>query len=834
MRCPDEVRRNERDVMKTPRRADESIEGLGLFYVGRTVETGAEVTDSVPLLMDSKRFTTHAVCVGMTGSGKTGLLINLIEEAAIDAIPTLVIDPKGDLANVLLSFPNLAADDFKPWLEQDVAARAGITIDELAERTANQWREGLEASGQSLERIKKLRDSVDMTIYTPGSRAGRPLAMLQNLAADSSAMSDDPELKREQIGSLVSGILAMAGIDVEPGTSREHVLLSTIVDTFWKNEPHGGPKLDFETLVRSIATPPMERVGYFDIENFYPATERFALANRLNTLAAAPGFDAWLEGEPLDVGKLLWTAQGKPRVSIVSIAHLSDAHRMAFVTLLAGQTIKWMRTQGGTSSLKAIFLMDEVFGYLPPTANPPSKTPLLTLLKQARAYGLGVVLATQNPVDLDYKGLSNAGTWFLGRLQTAQDKARVLDGLEGAAASTGKSFDRSRLDSLLSGLSPRTFLLHSVYEDKETIFQSRWTMSFLRGPLLREEIQKLTLATAEVSVVEMSEAVQQHKIVPRDSPSTTQGGPRPILPPGIKEVFLSPVSDLSTNEIWYYEPMILGRARVRFVKSSAKIDTDRVVFTLIPGTSAIDESVWENTNPATEAPQTDSAPRNGTFGSLAGTLTGPKGFSSLAVSLKGYLARSSRLTLWKTNVIDEMSRPGESQTDFRIRISQHLKESRDRALDEVRLRHASKMSSMDDKIMRARQKVEKEKAESQNQSLQTFASIGGAVLSAVLGRRLASSSSIGRAVTSMRSAGRAAKQQADVAHAEESLTVMEEKKAVLEADVYQELDRIRLDSSPDRVALEAIEISPRKMDVVVEEVVLAWKPVPVSSGNATV
>ncbi|MFM8952937.1 MAG: ATP-binding protein, partial [Planctomycetaceae bacterium] len=410
-----------------------AIEGLGVFYLGQKVDADRGTPTGEPLLVDARRFTTHAVCVGMTGSGKTGLLIDLIEEAAIDGIPTLVIDPKGDLANVLLSFPDLAPADFLPWLEPEGAKREGISLEELAARTAKKWADGLAASGQSGERIRRLHEAAEMAVYTPGSRTGRPLAMLGSLDAPPDVILDDPEARRERIESLVSAILALVGIDGEPGRSREHVLLSTILDTLWK----GGQKVDFGTLVRSIPAPPIERVGFLDLDNFFPAGDRFALASRLNTVAAAPGFDAWLDGEPLDLGRLLWTAEGKPRVAVVSIAHLADTQRMAFVTLLAGAAVAWMRSQGGTSSLRALFLMDEVFGYLPPTANPPSKTPLLTLMKQARAYGLGVVLATQNPVDLDYKGLSNAGLWFLGRLQTARDKARVLDGLEGAAQATG-------------------------------------------------------------------------------------------------------------------------------------------------------------------------------------------------------------------------------------------------------------------------------------------------------------------------------------------------------------------------------------------------------------
>jgi|694.fasta_scaffold20775_2 hypothetical protein len=808
------------------------IEGLGVFYLGRKVEDA--VAGGPPLLIDARRFTTHAVCVGMTGSGKTGLLIDLIEEAAIDGIPTLVIDPKGDLANVLLSFPGLAAADFLPWVEADAAKRDGITLEELAERTAKKWSDGLTASGQSAERIRRLHEAVDMAVYTPGSRTGRPLAMLESLEPPAAHVVDDVEARRERIESLVSGILALVGIDAEPGKNREHVLLSTIIDSMWRS----GQKVDFGSLVRAIPAPPIERVGFLDLENFYPAGERFQLASRLNTVAAAPGFEAWLEGEPLDVGRLLWTPAGKPRVAVVSIAHLSDAQRMAFVTLLAGQTVAWMRTQGGTSSLKALFLMDEVFGYVPPTANPPSKTPILTLMKQARAYGLGVVLATQNPVDLDYKGLSNAGIWFLGRLQTARDKARVLDGLEGAASSAGKSFDRAKVDRLLSGLEQRMFLLHSVHDDEETVFQSRWTMAYLRGPLLREEIRRLT----------QTAALQTAAVVPGEPPAPAVpgvgsyknagreagagGGARPLLPPGIREVFLAPRHAVPLDGVVHYKPAILGRGRVRFAKPAARIDVNKEVICLAPASDSVGESAWEQADQLAEAPEVEPAPRTGTFASLPSALAGPKGYASLATALKGHLGRTSRLVLWTAHEIDAVSRPDETEADFRVRIAQRVKEWRDAEVDRVRDRNAAKLASLSDRIDRARQKVERERAEAKNKSMQTYVSIGSAVLGALLGRKAATSTNIGRAATSMRSASRSARQQADVVHAEESLSTLEERRQAIEDEVAAELERIRLESSPERIQLEQMEIPARKTDIAVDDVVLAWVPQePLESGR---
>ena len=795
-----------------------AIEGLGVFYLGQKIDADRGTPTGEPVLVAAKRFTTHAVCVGMTGSGKTGLLIGLIEEAAIDGIPTLVIDPKGDLANVLLSFPNLAPTDFLPWLEPEAAKREGISLEELADRTAKKWTDGLAASGQSGERIRRLHEAAEMAVYTPGSRTGRPLAMLGSLDAPPAAILDDPEARRERIESLVSAILALVGIDGEPGRSREHVLLSTILDALWKS----GQKVDFGTLVRAVPAPPIERVGFLDLENFFPAGDRFALASRLNTVAAAPGFDAWVDGEPLDLSRLLWTPEGKPRVAVVSIAHLADAQRMAFVTLLAGAAVSWMRSQGGTSSLRALFLMDEVFGYLPPTANPPSKTPILTLMKQARAYGLGVVLATQNPVDLDYKGLSNAGLWFLGRLQTARDKARVLDGLEGAAQASGGSFDRGRLDRMLSGLEQRRFLMHSVHGDEETLFQTRWTMAYLRGPLLRDEIKRLTAASP-------APASNAAAATPATMPSSAaaswhDGGPRPILPPGIREVFLAPKEAVPLEASVRYEPAIIGRARVRYAKPTAGIEVDREVVCLAPAGDSLGESAWESAEQFAESPPLEPAPRTGSFATLPSSLTNPRSYATLATSFKGHLGRTSKLTCWSAPAINAVSRPGESEGDFRVRIAQRVKEWRDGQIDKIRDKHATKLATLADRIDRARQKVEKEKAEAQNQSMQTYVSIGTAVIGALFGRKKISATTIGRAATSMRSASRATRQQADVAHAEESLTTLEERRQQLEEDVELELDRIRLEASPDSVALEEIDVPARKTDIAVDEVVLAWVP----------
>src|SRR4030095_4328439 len=376
------------------------------------------------LLYDSKDLVTHAVCVGMTGSGKTGLCISLLEEAAIDGIPSIVIDPKGDLGNLLLPFPELTAADFVPWINSEDAQKKGLTVDDFAKQESELWREGLADWGQDKARIKRLRDAADFRIFTPGSNAGFPVSILSSFQAPPAALREDAELLNERVSTTVTSLLGLLGVDADPIKSREHILLSTILRNAWAS----GTDLDLGALFQQIQSPSITRVGVMDLESFFPAKERFELAMLLNNLLAAPGFSSWLEGEPLDIQRILFTPEGKPRVAIFSIAHLNDAERMFFVSLMLNQILGWMRTQSGTTSLRAIFYMDEIFGYFPPVANPPSKLPLLTLLKQGRAFGLGVVLVTQNPVDLDYKGLSNTGTWFIGRLQTERDKARVMEG----------------------------------------------------------------------------------------------------------------------------------------------------------------------------------------------------------------------------------------------------------------------------------------------------------------------------------------------------------------------------------------------------------------------
>ncbi|MCL5736311.1 MAG: ATP-binding protein [Actinobacteria bacterium] len=557
----------------------EDFEKLGVFYLGRQYDLSSNQRAGL-LLYDSKDLVTHGVCVGMTGSGKTGLCIGILEEAALDSVPAIVIDPKGDLADLMLTFPDLKAEDFRPWISEEEAAKKGLTPDQFAQQQAETWRKGLADWGQDSSRIRRLRDACDLTIYTPGSTAGIPVSIIKSFAAPAPSVREDEEALHDRISTAATSILGLVGLAADPIRSREHILLSNLFDSFWS----AGRDLDLAGLIQQVQTPPFAKVGMLDLDAFYPEKERFELAMLLNNLLAAPTFQTWLEGEPLDIGRMLFTAGGRPRVSIFSIAHLSDAERMFFVSLLLNEVLGWVRSQSGTGSLRALLYMDEIFGFFPPVAEPPSKKPLLTLLKQARAFGVGVLLATQNPVDLDYKGLANAGTWFIGRLQTEGDKNRLLEGLEGVAADAATKFDRQEMEETLAGLGNRIFLMYNAHEDEPVVFQTRWTMSYLCGPLTRNQIKMLMdkrrPELSEAPTPQTSPVTASSAVAPAAGPAvgpaavlmsqlagSRDAGQPPTIPAEIPQFFLPLRGALAEGSTLVYQPGVLAAATVSFVNS---------------------------------------------------------------------------------------------------------------------------------------------------------------------------------------------------------------------------------------------------------------------------
>lgn len=787
----------------------QDFEKLGVFYLGRRCdEAGGTVTDEL-VLYDSKDLTTHAVIIGMTGSGKTGLGIGLIEEAAIDHIPVIAIDPKGDLGNLLLSFPELRAADFEPWVDARAAAESGQTPAAFAEAQAALWRKGLADWGQQPERIARLRAAADFTLYTPGSTAGQPLALLRGFAPPAAEVRGDADLYRERLQSTVTGLLALLGIEADPLGSREHILLSNLLDQAWQK----GQAPDLATLIGLVQKPPLSRIGVLDLESFYPAAARQALALRLNNLLAAPGFDSWLQGDPLEADRLLFAPNGRPRVAVMNIAHLDDAQRMFFVTLLLAELIGWMRRQSGTPSLRAILYMDEVFGYMPPVANPPSKQLLLTLLKQARAFGLGVVLSTQNPVDLDYKGLANAGTWFIGRLQTERDKARVLDGLLGAAG--GERIEAPALERTLAGLGKRQFLLHNVNEERPVVFATRWAMSYLAGPLTREQIRRLRPAGPAAAVA----------AAPAPAPPARALATRPPLPAAVRQLFVPAAHLPHGDERLVYQPRVLAAATVSYANARYGVSEQREFLLCATPQSGAGGVDWSQAGELTlgaadlEAePEPDAA-----FGEVAGALSEAANYKEWERQLRRSLGLDHALTLYQSKTLGLTSRSGESEREFRIRLQQLGNERRDLAAAKLKQKYAAKFSALEARELRAMQAQERQAEQARDAKLGAALSIGTAVLGALFGRgrSLGSASRVGTAV---RRSGSIARESGDVRRAEETLSQVRADQEALQAEFQQELATLAGSYDAQGDELQEIVVRPRAGDIEVRFLGLGWVP----------
>lgn len=792
----------------------QEFEKLGAFYLGKAYDAKRGRAAEDLILYDARDLTTHAVCVGMTGSGKTGLCLTLLEEAAIDGVPAIAIDPKGDLGNLMLTFPALRPEDFRPWVDEGEALRKGLTADAYAAQTAEIWRKGLAEWGQDATRIDRLRAAADIAIYTPGSSAGLPLTILRSFAAPPPALLADSTALRERTTSAVCGLLGLLGIAADPVQSREHILLSNILDRAWR----AGRSLDIAGMIQEIQKPPFEKVGVFDLETFFPAKERLGLAMTLNNLLASPGFSAWLDGEPLDIQRLLYTPEGRPRISILSIAHLSDAERMFFVTILLNELVAWMRTQSGTSSLRALLYMDEIFGYFPPTAVPPSKPPMLTLLKQARAYGLGVVLATQNPVDLDYKGLANTGTWFIGRLQTERDKARVIEGLEGVAAATGGVFDRGAVESQLAGLGNRVFLMRNVHEDGLTLFQSRWSLSYLRGPLTLPQIQSLTAQRGGTAPAAAPAAA-----APAALAASAAASPA-MLPPDVPVAYVRRQGAAVSGADVLYNPRVLGVSRLHFVDAKAEVDTWQTFSLLAPFSEDGNDALWAEAQAQGDiAASLDKAPVPGArFCELPAAAARGRNYALWQKMLVSHLYQNVTLDLFECPELNVTSKPGESEGDFRGRLAHLMREQRDLEVEKLRKKYAPQLATLQEKLRRAEERVEREKAQAAQQTVQTAISLGATVLGALFGRKIASVGNIGRAATTARGASRAMREREDVGRAADNLAAVQQQLADLQAQFDAETATLQQGTDASGLTVNRTPIRPRKSDITVTSVALAW------------
>ncbi len=837
-------------------------EKLGSFYLGAQFDLKTATRSETPIIYDARDLTTHAVCVGMTGSGKTGLCIGLLEEAAMDRVPSIIIDPKGDMTNLLLQFPDLRPEDFRPWINEDDAARKGKTPDEFAQSTAEIWSAGLADWGVAGTRIRTLLDTVDYTVFTPGSDAGVSVNIMGSLAAPKVDWNVETESIRERIGGTVAALMGLADVQSDPVRSREAVLLSNIFEHFWRQ----GQDLDLAKLILAIQTPPVRQIGVFDVETFYPAKDRFDLAMAFNNMMAAPTFQAWLTGEPLDVGSFLYTADGRPRHSIFYIAHLSDSERMFFVTLLLENVLTWVRSQSGTTSLRALLYFDEIFGYFPPTAEPPSKRPLLTLMKQARAFGVGIVLVTQNPVDLDYKGLTNAGTWLIGKLQAERDKARVLEGLEGAIAEAGGSqgIDYS---ATINQLGNRVFLMHNVHAAGPVIFHTRWAQSYLRGPLTRPQVRTLMasrraigaapslVAASAVAVVAAEESVAAQPVkTPALDEKMSQPDAAPVEPPvgfsslrpsldvKVQQVFIpiqlterDAVRQLSaesggaitpTKIALTYEPVALGAATVRIIDRGRSINEtmQKLLVAPIPdGPGSLD---WDHGEPLNislgsllDAPE-DTPPDQGPFFTLAPERANTVAeLKRIANDFADWLYYHVRLQLRWHKELGVVQKPNEDERSFRMRLDQAGRERRDAEVDKLEAQYEKQLQRIEDRLIKEQQELANDKAEATSRQAEQWIGIGESVLGWFLGRR--STRAISSAASKYRMAGKASM---SVKESEEEIARLTAEKAKIEEEMKERTDEIavRWASLLDDIASE--EIAPRRSDITVELLALAWLP----------
>lgn len=797
------------------------FERLGAFYLGAPVDDAFERA-AEPFLYDASDLTTHAVIVGMTGSGKTGLGVALIEEAAIDGVPVLVVDPKGDMGNLALTFPELRPSDLEPWLDPREAERAGTDLSSYAAKVAEDWRAGLAAWGQDGERIARLRGSAPVTVYTPGSSAGVPLSVLGSFAPPPPTVLADREALADRLAGTAAGLLALVGRDPDP-LGREHLLIAAVLDHAWQ----AGRELALADVIRGVQAPPVKRLGVLDVDTVFPASDRMKLAMALNALLASPSFEAWTRGEPLDLQRLLYEESGRPRVAVVTISHLSDAEREFFLTLLFSEVVSWTRSRSGTTSLRALVYVDELFGMMPPVAEPPTKRPLLTLLKQARAFGVGLVLSTQNPVDLDYKALSNAGTWFVGRLQTERDKQRLLEGLRAASGGV----DVAALDATISALPKRTFVMRSVHGPEPVVFQTRWVMSYLAGPMSREQIARLgelglnappgagaAAAGEGAGAGGVASQTEPASAAARSEPAAPSavgagGDDRPIVPPHLPELF-APAARPG-GRVRYY-PFLLGVADVLYRSKTHGVDEERRVSLLLEPQEGPVPVEWSRAEEAGFAlEEAASSPAAGAgFAPLPEVPLNAKAVKEWGELFERWLRTGGALRLWRDPASKLTSRPGESEQEFRLRCAQAAREARDAAVAKLRERYGAKIAAADKRMLREEQAVAREQQQLQARAV----NVAGTVLGAFLGGRRSLSTVANRAAQGAKDVG-------DVQRAKERYAAAAREREELERGMLAEVEELqRRTVHPEDLRLEPVVVTPTSRDVAVRYLGLVWVP----------
>ena len=774
----------------------EIYEKLGLFYLGKDIDKDTMSSIEALTLLKNKNFTTHAAIIGMTGSGKTGLGLGIIEEAAIDNIPSIIIDPKGDMGNLCFTDPTFNPKSFEPWVE-DEAKSKNKALAPYAKKIAKVWEEGIESWGQDSSRVQKLHD-VKKTIYTPGSSIGVAINIMSSLEVPPEEVMQDSDTFASYLKSTATSLLSLAGIKGDSLDSKEYLLLSHIITKAWlANED-----LSIEVLIGKIIKPSFTKIGILALKDFYPSDARFKLATKFNALLASPSFSSWLQGDSLDIQKLLYDEKGKAKIAIFSIAHLNDEERMFFVTLLLNKYIAWMRRQSGTSALKTLLYMDEIFGFFPPSKNPPSKEPMLLLLKQARAFGVGIVLSTQNPVDLDYKGLSNIGTWFIGRLQTIQDINRVIDGLEGKI---NGSYSKKEIQSLLSNLGKRTFFLKSVHVEDIKLFSTRWVLSYLKGPLGRSEIASLMQKQKESQNIEVK-SIREIEKNKNDLQSYQS------IDSSIAQYF-EPCSQACE-----YDPYIAAKGTVHFYKQRRGIDEQRDFEQYITVEEKANSIKWEERIEEVlhfpKFPQT--RPSKANFYPLAPIIAEDKSLKRTIKALKEYMYHHETLTLFKCKSPKLESKVEESESDFRVRVQDVLAQKKEEEIIKLQERYAKKEKVLLTRLSRAEERVEKEEGDADDSMIEA----GISILGALFGSR--SPTKINRAI---KKGSNVLKERRDMSHAQKRMDTINEAIETLEYELEDKVDILNEKFKIENCTIEKASLRARKVDINVDICAIVWRVV---------
>jgi hypothetical protein len=721
------------------------------------------------------------------------------------------------MGNLLLTFPNLEANDFKPWIEEQDAINNGLSIDEQAQKTASLWEKGITGDFQSKERIAKLKNAADFTIYTPGSTAGVPVSILSSFKAPGVEVLEDHDILTSLINSTVSSLLSLVDIKND-SSSKENILLTSI----FMNAYSQSKDLTLEELISLIVTPPFSKVGIFDLETFFAQDDRLKLALKLNTIIANPSFKNWIEGEPLDISNLLYDEKGKAKVSIFSIAHLNDSQRMFFVSLLLNQMVSWMRRQEGTSSLKALLYMDEIFGYFPPSKNPPSKQPMLTLLKQARSFGVGVILSTQNPVDIDYKGLSNIGTWFIGRLQTKQDKEKVIDGLSGA--SDGK-IDKKELEKTISNLEKRTFIMKNINEDNIKIFKTRWVLSYLKGPISKEDIKKLMKDKIEKlknKINNVSSSVKEKTLNKQNkSTNTSKEYIKPILPKTIEQKYLFN----SQSEQYSLQPYLLCSSSINFVNTSKNIDQTEELSYKIYLDERTDEISFEEIEDAKDLVFDTKSRSNCIYYEVPSFLQNERELKKLQKDFSNYVYRNNKLVLFKNTKLKITSKQDESINDFKIRIQDRLNEKIDEQIEKLQTKFEKSEDSLEKKLDKLLVKLEKEKDQASAKTTNTLISIGTSILGAFFGKSVLSKTNIGKVARGARGASAILKERSDIKFVEEDIENLANEIEELKEKLEVQIEEINDDYSINNYEVEEFNLNLRSKDIYNTKIEILWEEI---------